>query len=142
MSRKKNPVPVPDHLIHIDVYDMDVAIFFTPEGADYYLSEVYGEKDPPYVQEFEDGCTGAMAIRHHPESGGMLHIFIFPSVPQPGRIAHECSHMVDFISDTIDMPMNLHTTEPRGYLMGYLYEEVMAACMKWKKEHPEWPNSD
>lgn len=138
---KKKVTVYPDHVIDVDVYDMQVAVFFTVEGADYYFHHEWGEPENEWQEQFGEG-TRAMAFRYVPDDGtGHIHGVIIPKKIPPETLAHECSHLADMISDTIGMPMTMDTTEPRGYLVQYLFKEIDAACKEWAKEYPAWRRS-
>lgn len=131
-------IATPDKVIHVDMYKIDIGVFFSPEGADFYMHTVHG-CDNNQFQDCFDSSTSAMAFVD--ESGGAInHIgVIFPTPPNGGLLAHECLHLVDYICDHVGIDMSLDTMEPRAYLLEYLYDNIEVAIAAWQEEHPEWP---
>jgi len=41
-----------------------------------------------------------------------------------GTVVHECSHMVDFMCEAHDVPINAENTEIRAYMLGVLFMDV------------------
>ena len=141
MSKKKKKELVPDYVFDVDVYNMNIAVFFSAKSADNYFHKEWGQEADHYQTDMTDHTQG-MAFLFETETGGLIHGVILPTMPQPEILAHECSHLVDMISQSVGMPCTMDTTEPRAYLMQYLYSTILQPCLEWKKEHPEWPNSD
>lgn len=136
MPKKKKDIAA--RVIRVDVYDMDVAVFFSPEAADQYFQQEHGENGTYYQDAFSDKSTNALASRYTPEEGGALHCIIIPQPISGGELAHEVVHLIDYISDTIGMPCTLDTSEPRGYLAAFLFDAIWELCELWGKENPEW----
>lgn len=140
-KKKKEDVQVaPDHIIRMDVYNIDIAVFFSTEGADLYFHKEWGQESDYYKKQFA-GSTHAMTFLFEPENGGLIHGVIFPNMPTPGVLAHECMHLIDMIADSIGMPCTMDTTEPRAYMMQYLYGELLTCLHQWGKENPKWLKS-
>jgi len=77
------------------------------------------------VGEDIHGLTCIACASHYPIDGGNLFAICLPEGSDWDTYAHECSHIVDFISEEIGMPMNMDTTEPRAYLMGYIFKQLI-----------------
>lgn len=141
MPKKKVADPFPDYVFDVDVYNMSIAVFFSLESADSYFHKAWGEKHDYYKELMADGAQ-ALAFDYVVPDGRSIHGVLFPNMPQPQVIAHECSHLVDMISEKIGMPGTMDTTEPRAYLMQFLFDRILEACIKWEEDHPEWRKSE
>jgi hypothetical protein len=132
---------VPDKMVSIDLYNVDICLFFSPEGADLYLHTVHGTDAHTYQKAFDDGgATKAIAFKDQAESGLVCLGMILPEPPDGGLLAHECLHIVDFICDEVGIDFAMETMEPRAYLLHYIFDKVQDAIDAWQKENPEWPS--
>jgi len=116
----------PDHVCVVDVYDLEVAFFWTFEK----YAESYAENFD--IDVTEDACETVQArASWHVVADGSNRFAIYMSERADWwTYAHECSHMVDFICECIGMPMNMDTTEPRAYLLAFLFKEL-----SWHSPH-------
>ena len=130
----------PDKIVCIDLFNTEIGIFFSVEGADLYMHVVHGWEDDYFKKTF-DVNTQALAFNAE-KDGCTEHIgVIFPYVPDGGLLAHECMHLVDYVCEVIGIPMTPDTGEPRGYMLQYLFDEITDAIEEWTQENPEWPKS-
>ena len=131
--------PAPDKTVSIELYHTDVGVFFSPEGADFYMHTVHGCNDSEFQDAF-DKTTLAMAFASG-KDGSVDHIgVIFPTPPDGGLLAHECLHLVDYICDEIGIELTMDTMEPRAYMLQYLFDNISEAIGEWQEEYPTWPN--
>jgi len=133
-------LPRPDKLIVIDLYGVEVALFFTPEGCDYYMHTMHGAENDYYKQAL-CGNTQALAFNYTKDGEAVCIGAIFPSPPDGGLLAHECQHLVDYLCEDIGIDLCMETMEPRAYMLHYLFDKITEAIAEWQEEYPEWPNS-
>lgn len=107
MSEKVN-------VISVDVYNMDVGVFTTDEARVSTLKQEGCDAEP--------WNNAALASAHIDTTTDGYPRFSFVIKPQATRAtwAHECSHMADFLCDTLGLPISLEATEVRAYLVGHL----------------------
>ena len=104
--------------VHVDVYHLHVGVFDSEKSRIKFLRKK-GVKDLMRVSE------SAFASAHMDHGGGTTW---FSVVMKPratlATLAHECSHMADFIVHHLGIPLTVECTEVRAYLVGFLFCEV------------------
>lgn len=108
-------------VIHVDVYSVDVTVFTSEQDRVSRLAEL--GIDVEYYHEAE----AAFAHAHLDRSAAgepRFTMVIKPDATIP-TWAHECSHMADFILDTLGIPLTIENTEVRAYLVGYLMDSLL-----------------
>lgn len=113
--------PQPDHICPVDVYRMDVVFFWSYEKYLTFAQKYYNLTDTIEDCADEEGCA---VYLDSTEELPPLFAMVIPEHAELETYAHECSHMVDYICNFIGMPMKMSTTEPRAYLLGYLFKEL------------------
>ena len=106
------------YLCHVNVYHLDVAFFWSMKHYRKYYAKHFD------IDVTEHGASCPACASHYELDAGNVFAICMTEDAGWETYAHECSHMVDFISDVIGMPMTMDTTEPRAYLMGYLFREL------------------
>lgn len=116
----------------VDIYELDVAFFWDAEG----MARVY-ERDLDIHLEIDPDAVKARAYMHGMEDGSVRFAILMTDRADWWHYAHECSHMVDFIFDQLGIDTGLETTEPRAYLMGFLFRELSLASPHLQKSQEE-----
>jgi len=78
-----------------------------------------------------DKCADGRAENHMEESRQILVRF---NVDDPGTVAHEMLHAVQFIMNHIGHTTDPDGDEPSAYLLGYLVEQYFAFKKLYKKK--------
>lgn len=65
----------------------------------------------------------ALAFRSPLKNGFTRYVIVFDSKPTNKIIAHECTHVVNFIFADRDIKLDLNNDEPQAYLMGWVFEQ-------------------
>lgn len=101
-------------IIPIDVFSIDVCVFFDDEARVSVLTEE-GCGAEPY-NEF------SLSSAHIDETEGGERRFslVIKSGATRPIWAHECCHMADFICDYLGIPISVEATEVRAYLVGHM----------------------
>lgn len=120
MGKKVRPIGV----FEVPMFGTQVAVFDDLERLQKYHTKTIGE-DP--IEGLNPASYG-MCVRQEGRDGRMwFYIFISPDANKYTCI-HECSHMTDWIMDTCGVPIDVHNTEVRAYLLGAvckMLDEVM-----------------
>jgi len=107
------PSPQVPRLIPVDVFNMDVAVFSTDQSRGATLRSEGCDAD--------EWTEAALASAHRDETtdGYPRFSFVIKSDATQATWAHECSHMADFMCETLGIPICMETTEVRAYLIGH-----------------------
>jgi len=106
------------YICRVGVYGLDVAFFWSMKHYRKYYAHHFD------IDVELHGKTAKACASHYEFNGVNLFAICMTKKADWPTYAHECSHMVDFISEAVGMPMTYDTTEPRAYLMGYLFQEL------------------
>jgi len=120
------------HVCEGDIYELDVAFFWDAEQMARLYKRYFGIElviDPDAVM--------ARAYMHGMPDGSVRFAILMTERADWWHYAHECSHMVDFIFDQLGIDTGLETTEPRAYLMGFLFRELSLASPHLQKSQEE-----
>lgn len=106
-------------VIKVDIFNIDVRVFYDDESRIATL-----KSEGCCVEEWNPGAIASTHI-DITETGQPRFSFVIKSHATVATCAHECSHMADFICDTLGIPISLEATEIRAYLVGHLMTGLM-----------------
>ena len=109
----------PDAIITIHPFKVQVGVFDTFGGFNSYWSTALNLIPP------NEPMTEAMAITDMTCDGCPWFALVIPKGIPLATVAHECSHMVDFIFDKFELQTDVSNTELRAYMLEYIINEVM-----------------
>ncbi|WP_282026827.1 hypothetical protein [Limimaricola cinnabarinus] len=72
----------------------------------------------------EVGLANAAALRWQGD-GVTWFAMVIPNGLEVPTVAHECSHLVDFILDHCGVPMGVENSELRGFLLEFVLSETL-----------------
>jgi len=120
MGKKIRPLGV----FEVPLFNTQVAVFDDLDKLQKYHTKTIGEDA---IEGINKASLG-MCIRQEGGDGRMwFYLFISPGANIYTRI-HECSHLVDWICDLYAVPIDVHNTEVRAYMMAdvcKLLDEVL-----------------
>lgn len=103
-------------LIPLDVYNLEVAVFDNDAERVQVLQSEGCDAEP-----YDDAALASAHLDNTPDGYPRLSFVIKPEAGL-GTVAHECSHIADFVCHALSLPISLEATEVRAYLVGYLFD--------------------
>lgn len=119
MAKAKKPGA--DFVIHVDVFNLQVAVYRTDEQRCATLRK-HGV-DPENVP----GAAYATAHRDIGPDGQAWFGMVIKDEATLATWAHECVHIADYVMDHIGAPTDASNTEVRAYLVGHLFSGLQEA---------------
>ena len=102
-------------LISVDVFNLDVAVFTSDRARVKHLRKEGCEPDK------HDPAAIASSHLDITKEGDFRLSFVIKPHASKATLAHECSHMADFICNLLGIPISLKNTEIRAYLVQHLF---------------------
>lgn len=109
-----------DKVFSCDPFGVQIAVFHCLTEMNRYFVEQLEIQNT----EFFAVKANAMATVQADPQGIKWFAMWLPLDAPFSKIAHECSHMVDFVMDAHGVPINIENTEVRAYLLERMLEAV------------------
>lgn len=112
-------------IIDVDVFDLDIAVFHDGKEREDFLKAA-GVIEPTSASASEDLL--GFAARDITRDGGYRYSLFLPKGAGLETLAHESSHLADFICEAVGVPISFENTEVRAYLVGFIFSETLKRC--------------
>lgn len=115
MSKNKHV----DGVIYLDVFNIQVGVFWNTKRCNKFLKHK-GIKNRCNKNSFGEVhvFTG--------NNGNLYFVILIKKDANVSTMAHEASHMADFICEFLGIPISCKNTETRAYIVGYIVGKLMA----------------
>jgi hypothetical protein len=98
-------------VIEVGPFGVQVALFSSEEERADHFKDVLG-----LDVETKNACFGVCSKT--PDENGVCYFAItITDDANLGTLAHECSHLVDFLCDEFGVPLDVENTEIRAYMI-------------------------
>ncbi len=109
MNKKYSPIGV----FEVPLFNTQVAVFNNLNKLQKYHTKVIGEEP---IGGLDEASYGMCIMAGGRNGVKWFYIFISPDAHKYTMI-HECSHLVDYVMDSCGVPIDVHNTEVRAYLL-------------------------
>lgn len=108
----------PDYVIEVDVYHVDVGVFYSREKLDKWLEQAGLDLDT------DRQAFNAFVLRDRDKEGVTWFCAYLPKVIKIHTLAHECVHLANLILDQAGVQTTATNDEALAYLVDHLVREV------------------